>query len=414
MKNLPSWTWNAAAVLLALVAGILLGRTSSPSSSDTDSADHSDRNIPTRSDRAERNGSTESDRGRTDRNTSSDTLNLQLTAILESSSRLDRTQRLLSFLDRLPTDQFASVYAEISNSPMAQIRGSERSLILQAWAERDPMSAIGYLETTGANDWERETTLSTWASIDPQGAFAWAASSEDTGSVNNWMLGTMRGIAATSPELARDFLTQMEDNKTRSRSLKSIQPYVLQYGAEYTENWIAGISDSDMQNRASRYLANDLANLDPARAGEWSSRIADAETRRDISETVSDRWARQDLDAAKSWVSNLPEDTRTQAAEGVARHYARQDPAEAAKWLTSLGNNPDYDKAREIIVRESYRQDPVTSLGYVSNISDERTRDRAYDRYLRDWMRKDADSALDWATTNQALLPESVSKRIFR
>ena len=192
MKNLPSWAWTATAVPLALILGIVLGRSSSPeSSSDNDSSGIPSRNIPSLSDHSSRDASSASKRERGDRNVSEDTTKLQLTAILESSSRLGRTQRLLAFLDRLPTGQFSSVYAEIANSPMASIRGSERSLILQAWAERAPMAAIGYLENNEADDWERETTLSTWASIDPQGAYAWAVSSQDEGEINNWMLGTM-------------------------------------------------------------------------------------------------------------------------------------------------------------------------------------------------------------------------------
>ena len=154
--------------------------------------------------------------------------------------------------------------------------------------------------------------------------------------------------------------------------------------------------------------------LDPVRAGQWTSSIADTETRRDISEEVSDRWARQDLEGAKSWVSSLPEDTRSEAAEGVARQFARQDPAAAASWLSGLGNSPDYDGARQVFVREAYNQDPATSLSYVSTISDERTRAQNYQRYLGDWMRRDAESARSWAEANQASLPESVTKRIFR
>jgi len=416
MKKLPSWTWTATAVPLALIAGIVLGRSSiGDSESANSSIEIPSRNIPTRTELSGSNDASSSKRDGAKRSSfSEDTSKLQLTAILESSSRLDRTQRLIAFLDRLPTEQFASVYEELANSPMARIRGSERSLVLQAWAERDPMSAIGFLEEKGAEDWERETTLGTWAAIDPAGAFAWASTSEDEGSTNNWMLGTLRGIAATNPELARDYLSQLEDGRTRSRALDSMKPYVTQYGFDYAENWITGINDPALQNRASRELANDLANLDPARAGQWTSRIADTETRRDVSEDVSDRWARQDLESAKNWVSSLPEDTRSEAAEGVARQYARQDPAAAASWLSGLGNSPDYDGARQVFVREAFGQDPATSLSYVSTISNEKTRTQNYQRYLGDWMRRDAESARSWAEANQAALPESVTKRIFR
>lgn len=419
LNALPSWTWSFGGLALALMAGFLIGRisTAAPTSEDRKSTA-----IPPRRTFGQGGTGSENGRGSSARNRKAsdgrgshgDVADTTLATILESSSRLDRTQRLLAFLDRLPSDQFASVYADIANSPLSDVRGSERSLILQAWAERDPMSAIAFLEENGANDWERETTLSTWAAIDPQGAFAWASSSEDEGKVNNWLLGTMRGIAATSPELARDFLLQMEPGETRNRSLSSMEPFVMQYGYDFAENWLSGLGDPELLNRASRGLADNLANLDPARAGQWNAAIADTKTRRDVSETVSDRWARQDLDGAKAWVSTLPEDTRTEAAEGVARHYARANPAEGAQWLATLGDNPDLDGAKRIFISEAYRRDPEVSLDFVANISSEKSRKDYYYRYLRSWMRKDPNSARRWTTSNETILPDGVAERILR
>ncbi|MEP4076947.1 hypothetical protein [Haloferula sp.] len=415
MKNLPPKVWSAAAIPLALVVGIVVGRSSSSDSpSSKESAGNAGSNVPTRSEMAGRDGSSSSSRERGDRSVSSHNRSQQLTAILESSSRLDRTQRLLSFLDRLPTDQFASVYEEMANSPMSDIRGSERSLILQAWAERDPMATVGYLQENGAEDWERETSLSTWAAIDPAGAFAWATAAEDEGNVNNWVLGSMRGIAAASPELARDFLSQMENGETRERSIRSLEPYVLQYGYDYAENWISGISEEGLQNRTSRRFADELAEIDPARAAQWAASIQDAGTRREVAEDVADEWAKRDLNSAKDWVATLPEDARAQASEEMARHYARQDPQGATAWLQEFGDNPAYDDTRRNVARETYRENPAGSMEIVASITDERDRNRSYDRILQDWMRRDADSARSWAIANQASLPEHVIKRHLR
>jgi hypothetical protein len=321
---------------------------------------------------------------------------------------------LLAFLDRLPADQFGAVYQEFRDSPLAALRGSERSLVLQAWAERDPLGALGFLQNNGAEDWERETAVSAWAAKDPQSAFAWAAGAADEGKVNNWQLGALRGIAATNPELARDYLVQMESGETRNHALEAMEPYLTRYGFDFAVNWVDGVSDAGLRGQASRMMANDLANLDPARAADWNRMIADTDLRRDISETVSDRWARVDLDAAKRWVESLPEDTRTEAAEGIARQYARQDAAAAASWLNRLGNNPDLDGARRVFIEESFRRDPEISLGFVSTLTDQRAREGYYYRLVGGWSGRDAQAARAWVSANATALPEGVVKRFLR
>lgn len=411
--------WSAGGLVLALGAGVMIGRISAPGESTaSDSSSAASSSSGKSGERASEGGMSLAERmqrkrGSETRESGSKPVDKDLQSIMESTSRLDRTQRLLAFLDRLPSDQFASVYDEFRNSPGANLRGSERSLILQAWAERDPLNALSFIQEKGGEDWERETAVATWAANDPQAAFAWASTAKDEGDVNNWLLGATRGIAATDPELARDFLGQLE-GRTRSQALNAVTPYVMQYGFEYATSWIAGVGDEGTRNRAAREMARDLANLDPAQAGQWNAAMTDVETRRDISETVADRWARADLPAAREWVESLPEDTKSEAAEGIARRYAREDPAAAAQWLTSLGTNPDLDGARRILIEESFRSSPQTSLEFVSSISDPRAQEGYYQRYLGGWMRQDEAAARQWINSNAQNLPERVVARFNR
>lgn len=411
----PSWTLSAGGLVLALTAGIMIGRTSS-SHGGNGSADGSAMTADGPGRPGSGDGSSLSDRaarrkGSAATRSSPEKTAADLQAIMDSTSRLERTQKLLAFLDRLPTDQFGDVYGSMRDMPGANLHGSERSLILQAWAERDPLSAVGFLQEKGADDWERETAVSTWASKDPESAFAWAMAAPDEGKVNNWQLGAARGIAATNPELARDYLTKMEGD-TRDRALGAMQPYVMQYGFDYATNWISGVGEDGLKSRAANLMARDLTNLDPARAGQWNAAITDVNTRRDVSETVSDAWARTDLASAKAWVESLPQNTKTEAAEGVARQYAQQDPQQAAKWLAGLGNDPDLDGARRIFVEESYGKSPQASLDFVSNISDPKAREGYYWREVNRWMKDDANSARTWIAKNSNVLPPQLLQRL--
>lgn len=410
--------WSAGGLVLALGAGVMIGRISAPGDTTADGTSAAWTASAKSGERASEGGLSLAERmqrkrGSETREGAGKPVDKDLQSIMESTSRLDRTQRLLAFLDRLPADQFASVYDEFRNSPGANLRGSERSLILQAWAERDPLSALSFIQEKGGDDWERETAVATWAANDPQAAFAWASTAKDEGDVNNWLLGATRGIAATNPELARDFIGQLE-GRTRNQALDAVKPYVMQYGFEYATAWIGGVDDEGVRNRAAREMARDLANLDPAQAGQWNAAMTDVETRRDISETVADRWARADLPAARTWVEGLPEDTKSEAAEGVTRRFAREDPAAAAQWLAGLGDNPDLDGARRILIEESFRNSPQTSLEFVSSISDQRAQEGYYQRYLGGWMRQDEAAARQWMNSNAQSLPERVVARFNR
>jgi hypothetical protein len=407
------WVFRVGGIAIALGAGVMIGRISAPEPATTTDSTASGASTKSGA-RGEEGGQSLSERVRRKRDTEGRAKDKQvdsdLASIMEATSRLDRTQRLLAFLDRLPTDQFAGVYEEFRNSPGANLRGSERSLILQAWAERDPLGSLSFLQEKGAQDWERETAVATWAANDPQAAFAWAGSAADEGQVNNWLLGATRGIAATNPELARDYIAQL-DGRTRDQAIEAVQPYVMQYGFDYATSWISGVADEGVRNRVARSMADDLANLDPLQAGQWNAAMTDTETRRDVSETVADRWARADLDAARSWVEGLPEDTKSEAAEGVARHYARQDPAAAAQWLAGLGDNPDLDGARRILIDESFRRSPQVSLDSVASISDPRAREGYYWRYVSGWARQDSAAARSWVQSNSQTLPPQLVRR---
>jgi hypothetical protein len=408
-------------MVVALVAGVVIGRKPAPEGASAEAGGAARLAASGRAGGAELAGRAGRDGGAKARARAAEDQKADavpdaaaLESILESASRLERTQRLLSFLDRLPAEQFAAVYQQFRDSPLADLRGSERSLVLQAWAERDPLGALGFLQTGGAEDWERETAVSAWAAKDPQSAFAWASSATDEGTINNWQLGALRGIAATSPELARDYLVQMEGNDTRNRALESMQPYLTRYGFDYAANWIEGLNEPGLRGRATRMMADELAELDPGRAGQWNASIADTEVRRDVSETVSDRWARVDLEGAKRWAESLPEDTRTEAAEGIARHYARQDPAAAAAWLDGLGNNPDLDGARRVLIEESFRRAPEVSLGFVGTLADNRSREGLYYRLVGGWSQRDANAARAWVAANASALPENLVRRYTR
>lgn len=404
----------AGAWLLTLVAGFLAGRRSAPAPDGT--VVGATTAVPDRPGTApEQAGPGRSSRTRLRPAHPDDSAAPgQLAEVLAEVDRNDRTRGFLDFLTRLSDDEFATVAAELTTGPMAELRRNEHAMLLAEWAARDPYAATDYLQSNARDDWERESLLAAWAARDPQAAFDWAGTAPDDGEVNNWVVGALHGIAAADPTLCRQLLEAMEPGPTRERSLRHAAGAIAGLGAEEAGHWLDQIADADLRQTAARSLAKPLARSDTPAAGTWVASLDDAEARRDASEVVAEHWARNDLDAARKWVESLPEDTRTEAAEGVAEQFGRSDPQRGAEWLASLGTNPDLDGARRRFLESAARADPATAIGVVGTLSDQRVRTGYYYRIVGHWAAQDANAARTWVATNAAALPPSLVKRYFK
>lgn len=338
----------------------------------------------------------------------------QLDDLLSEVDRNNRTRRFLDYLARLSDDEFATLAAQLTTGPQAELRRNEYAMLLTEWAARDPYAAAEYLQTGAHDDWERETLLAAWAARDPQAAFDWAAAAPDEGEVNNWVGGAMRGIAASNPELARQLLESMEPGRTREHALRNSIGLIAALGAEQAGSWAAAIADESLRQEATRNLAWPLARTDAPSAGSWVASIADTPARRDASEIVSEQWARADLASARQWVESLPENTRTEAAEGVAQQFGRTDPQAGADWLRTLGDNPDLDGARRRFIDSAAGSDPATAATVVSTLSDQGAQNGYYQRIIGQWASRDANAARSWVNANAAALPEALVRRFVR
>lgn len=403
-----------AAWALTIVIGVMIGRKTSPTPTEEEALaalreTRTGSAIP--SSEHQRSERPIEERPSRDRSRSNERIEQKLHDTLANADRVTRTRNLLRLIDTLSPDEFHGVIEAFRADGLSRIRGSEYSLLINAWVQADPYAAVEYIAENDDSGNARRTAITAWAAMDPHSAAAWVDGREDEGSTNDWTVGLITGIASTDPELARQTLEGLESGRTRSTAMTSILPYVMQNGFEYASDWIASIADEDLQRGTARRAARDLTRQDPEQAGTWVSEMASVPARRDASEEVSDEWARRDLESARRWAENLPEDTRTEAAEGIARQMARQDPERTADWLNSLGDNPDLDGARRIFLSESTDRNPQVALENVYTLSKESDQARMYGHILSRWSRNNQDDARLWVLDNSATLPDNVVKK---
>jgi hypothetical protein len=336
----------------------------------------------------------------------------ELSDILNTGNRVERTRQLLSFIDQIDNTGMAEIITGFKEAGWVDFNRSEYSMLISSWMDRDPFTAIAYLDENEADGWTRKIAISSWASEDPEAAANAIQGLEDGGKVNDWVVGLIEGMARNDPEGALATLEDLPGGDTKWQAIRGVLPEVVLRGAGFAGEWIEQIDEPKLQRETAKRLAQSLAVRDPEAASNWISNMTKSGTRRDASEVVSEIYAEQDLEAAQAWTESLPLDTMTEAAEGVAKHLTRKDPAEAAQWLLKLGDDPNLDGARFRFLREARGSDPQIALENVSTLSRPNDQEKYYRDILKHWQKNDREAATEWAIANVESLPEKVFKSV--
>lgn len=401
---------TAAILLITALAAFQAGRITSSPQDETDRSENSaDR--ASRSPRADAGTSQTSAReGR--RSSATESLPQKLTrldSIVRGENPYERSRALIAFLDRLAPDDFEKVVDHFRGLGITDERFGEYRLILAAWAKADPLAALAYAKAKTESRFAARTILATWATEDPVGALRWAQNNHQGESANPWLVGVIRGIAATDLEGASQLLKSMPRSVERGDALDALLPHLLAKGNESTRQWIASIEDDALRNGAVERAAEAMAESDPAGTVAWLMENP-GDTLDQRLDNIFSTWAKQDESAARLAINSLPSgEIRSDALRGVIRHFALSNPGEAVALMDQYPNEVDDNTVRSF-VWHTFDNDPATALGEVSRIGDEDRRNEMYRRALGAWMRRDADAADTWLNANP--VPESVMRSL--
>ena len=394
-----------AALVLIGAGGFMAGRVSSSASSREDQTDpaetrstrSSSRNFPGNG--AESKSSSRSTRPERDAKSTSQDRLARLESIIRGENPLDRNRALLAFIDQLAPGDFEGAVAHFRSLGLTEGRMGEYSLLLTAWAQADPLSALAYAKENTSNGFATGTILTSWASTDPEAAIRWAKANHEGDEANPYMPGIIRGIAASDPARATELLVSMPLSEERGKALDSILPHLLQQGSEATRSWIAAITDDSLRNGAMMRVAEKLATTDPAGTVSWLLANPGEASRRRIDDIYS-AWAKKDEQAAWNSFNTLPSgDARSNALRGMITSAAVQNPKAAVSLMDRYPNDVN-DRVVQNFVWHSFGNDPATAVTAIARIGDEKQRDQMYRRTLDAWKREDPASAEAWLSKN--------------
>ena len=409
----PPFTTLAALGLIG-IGGFMAGRIASPPAAETSRAEAAEsgasRATAVREDAAEARRTARSPRPDREKPATKDRL-ARLEAIVRGENPLERNRALLAFLDGLGPGDFEGAIAQFRSLGITESRTGEYALLLTAWAQADPLSALDYAQKNTGGGFAQDTILTSWAATDPDAAIRWARGNYQGDGPNPFIPGIIRGLAQSDPTRATELLASLPRSEDRGKALDFMLPHLLEQGSEATRNWISGLTDEALRNGAMIRAADRLAASDPEATASWLlANPGQAADRR--MDDVYSTWAGKDQQAALSSFSALPPgQARSNALRGVVSTVATDD-VQAALSLMDRYPADVNDRLVQNFVWHALGSDPATAASQIPRIADEGQRDQTYRRMLGNWMERDPTAAQAWMQVNP--VPENVRERLAR
>jgi hypothetical protein len=333
----------------------------------------------------------------------------QMESIVRGENALDRGRAMLDWIDSLAPEEFEDAVARFRGLGLTEARMGEYAMLLTAWAEVDPLSALTYTTENTRGGMATGTVLTAWAARDPEAAIAWAKTNHEGDDANPYMTGIIRGLVATNPVRATELLQGLPFSRERGQALSVMVPHLMEMGPEYAQSWIAALGDDRLRDGATGRFAEEMAKQDPAGTATWLLANLGDNSTRSVDE-VFEEWAKVDQASALASFEQLPEgEARSRALRGMVTIEARENPQAAAELMNRFPEDRN-DRMVMHFVWNSFGNAPEIAMTQTANIQDERRRNRMYERALDSWLDRDKAAAQQWI--NSANLPDTVLKSL--
>lgn len=341
--------------------------------------------------------------------TSFDQKILKMEQIVRGENALDRSRAMLDWIESLAPQDFEAAVARFRSLGLTEARMGEYAMLLTAWAEADPISALAYTTKNTNSGMATNTVLSAWASRNPEAAIAWAKANHEGDDANPHMAGIIRGLVGTDPTRATALLKEMPFSVERADALEAMIPHLLQIGSEDAKKWIADLSDERLKGGAVARYAEAMAKQDPAGTAFWLMENLTESSVRSVDDVFRE-WARADSVAALANFEGLPAgEARSRALRGMVMADAGKNPQAAADLMNRFREDIT-DNTVQHFIWNSFEKAPDVATKQIGLIQDERYRNRMYERALGAWLERDQPAAQKWINT--ANLPASVMESL--
>lgn len=347
---------------------------------------------------------------------SSEDIRAQAKALKALNDPIARAEGFLDFVQNLGPDEFLDAVDAFREGGIDNDQFGEYRLLLAAWAKVDPEGALAYASEKTGTAFARKTILAAWAKDNPGGAIEWAKNNFDNNGneerANPWIVGVIEGMATYDTGGATQLLEELPFSRERGEALGVILSQVIEMGPDSAKAWAESLTDERLRAGAAARVAGEIAQTDPQGAIEWASSMGEDVMARSTGDIIN-RWANDDLSAARGWVESQPESVIAAAGPNLIDEMIEQEGIDnASAWLSNYEGNPEFDNTVRSFVWNSVREEPTVAADWIMRMSSERDRTGTFHRILGRWMERDREGAMNYI--NNKPVPDSIRERANR
>ncbi|KAB2642418.1 MAG: hypothetical protein DVB26_02615 [Verrucomicrobia bacterium] len=202
--KLPPHTSSIAAAVFIGIGGFFIGKLTTPDPHDAAEASAPQSRSLRSSSRASyaadhATATTKRSRPDTGRSPTAAEKLKRLESIVRGANALDRNRALLAYIDQLAPADFQAAIDKFRDLGITDSRLSEYAMLLTAWSQVDPTTALAYAQANTRSGFATSTILSTWAATDPDAAIRWAEANHTGTDANPYLAGIIRTLGASDP-----------------------------------------------------------------------------------------------------------------------------------------------------------------------------------------------------------------------
>ncbi|MFZ4483290.1 MAG: hypothetical protein ACOYOL_04835 [Chthoniobacterales bacterium] len=211
------------------------------------------------------------------------------------------------------------------------------------------------------------------------------------------------------PDQVMAWAQRLPEGEARNNALSSLFSQWSSRDPQQALRTLGTLSAAD-RPAALRSLAAGWSEKDPAAVLQWAGTLSEAGERNEVTRNALAEWAETSPELAAAYAQRLSGDQAGQAMQSVVDRWASKDAEAAGHWLSRQPNGPAKDSAISSLTRKIASEDPGAAMGWAGTISDPQARERQIETLARDWMRQDAVAARQWISTSS--LPPDVRERL--
>ncbi len=371
-------------------------------------------------------------------------------------SELHQVQPLLHSLS---SNDCAAAWTMLKTLRSPSVREQLQDLLLLAWSERDPRTALAALLALPdglAHSLEHKheefprnhlrTVLLKWADKEPEAALAWASQLPEgeqralaTLDVacglayknpvkaarvlaalpadcdrDPAFLSVIRGLAPVDCDAAMALLDQVQNPSCRSECLSVIGRAKLARDVPDALAWAQTSLTPKEREEILPPLVGDWASQDARAAAAWVSQLPDGRLRQETWKRVSRSWMEDDPQAATDFLFDSLRTNQNSAPmfkDAATRWFSPTDEEQARQWANRLPADAQRDAFISGMCDGLRDESPELAARLALSMSPGEMQTEALEATAKEWLDKDCEEPATWAATlpdgpaRTALLP---------